>query len=372
MTPRKVTKRNGETIWTDRIRVTENGKTVRRNLTFPTKSELDDEKRRLLDQERRRRYGIPEPQGPITFADLADRFLDQYPYSAQSKTTLTHNLKHARAAFGDVLVRELRPETIGAWLARLTLAPTTKRHVLAAFRQTLAAGVDWRYLDGNPAARVKAAGSRTDDKHPFESWAEVHAVADAIAAAYRSLVIFACATGLRPQEWLAIEWRDVDTTARTLRVLRTVQDGDIVELTAKTKGSLRTVQLQQVAVDALDALPTPLRGGLIFPGDDGKRIDLHVWRRDVWTAALTKAELEYRAPKQMRHTFATLALAAGAELAWVSGQLGHKSVRTTLDHYARFLPIVDERNVALLDAFTAAADSGGRKMDGAATGQEAR
>jgi integrase len=305
-------------------------------------------------------------------ANLADRFLDQYPYSAQSKATLSHNLKHPRKAFGDVLVRELRAETIGTWLARLTLAPTTRRHVLSGLRQALDAGVDWGYLDANPAASAKAPSSRTDDKHPFESWAEIYAVADAIAAEYRSLVIFACATGLRPQEWLAIEWRDVDTKARTARVLRTVQDGEVVELTAKTKGSLRTVQLQQPAIDALEALPTPLRGGLIFPAEDGERIDLHAWRRDVWTAALTKAKLEYRAPKQMRQTFATLALAAGAELAWVSGQLGHTSVRTTLDHYARFLPIVDERNVTLLDTFAAASETGGRKMDAIAAEEEAR
>jgi integrase len=256
MTPRRVTKQNGQTVWTDRVRVTENGRPVRRNLTFPTKGEVEDETRRLLERERRLRYGIPEPQGPITFDELADKFLDQYPYSAQSKATLTHNLKHARAAFGDALVRELRPDTIGAWLNSLTLAATTKRHVLTALRQSLAAGVDWHYLD-EPGGARQGRGQPYRQQAPFESWAEVYAVADAIAAEYRSLVVFACATGLRAQEWLAIEWHDVDTKARTATVRRTVQAGEVVELTAKTKGSLRTVQLQQPAIDALEALPTP-------------------------------------------------------------------------------------------------------------------
>jgi hypothetical protein len=40
----------------------------------------------------------------------------------------------------------------------------------------------------------------------------------------------------------------------------------------------------------------------------------------------------------MRHTFATLARAAGADLYWLSKQLGHESIRTTNKHYARFVP----------------------------------
>jgi hypothetical protein len=52
-------------------------------------------------------------------------------------------------------------------------------------------------------------------------------------------------------------------------------------------------------------------------------------------------------------TFATLALAAGADLYWVSKQLGHANIATTLKHYARFLPAVDERNLKLLDEFAA-------------------
>jgi integrase len=48
-----------------------------------------------------------------------------------------------------------------------------------------------------------------------------------------------------------------------------------------------------------------------------------------------------------------IALAAGADLYWVSKQLGHANISTTLKHYARFLPAVDERNLKLLDEFAA-------------------
>ena len=58
---------------------------------------------------------------------------------------------------------------------------------------------------------------------------------------------------------------------------------------------------------------------------------------------------------EMRHTFATLALAAGAPIEWISKQMGHTSIRTTLKYYARFLPAADARAVAALDAFESGA-----------------
>jgi integrase len=49
--------------------------------------------------------------------------------------------------------------------------------------------------------------------------------------------------------------------------------------------------------------------------------------------------------------FPTLALAGGADVYWVSRQLGHTDIGTTLKHYARSLPDVQERNLGLLNAY---------------------
>jgi integrase len=45
------------------------------------------------------------------------------------------------------------------------------------------------------------------------------------------------------------------------------------------------------------------------------------------------------------------ALAAVADVYWVSRQLGHTDIGTTLKHYARFLPDVQERNLGLLNGY---------------------
>jgi integrase len=382
MAAKKRILKNGQTRWEDRAWITEDGRRVKKNLTAPTKRELDDLRDELRARERRRRHGLPEERGNITYDDLADLFLAQYQHSERSKRSLRERLAYSRTAFGPLNVRDLMPEQIDVWNARLAkqsgepLSSTMRGHALRAMRQVLAYGVACHYLAENPA-RGRGPKPRRRHVEPFESWAQVSAVA-AKAGKYGPLIRFACATGLRPQEWQAVEWRDVDLNARELRIERTVQDGKI-ERAGKTDGSLRTVQLQRVALDALRDLLAQHRAdgltfprGLIFPAPEGGIINLSNYRKRVWKKALADAELPYRALDETRHTFATLALAGSAPIEWVSKQLGHTNIQTTLKHYARWLPAADDRIIALLDAFAASGESDGRKVDGQEEAGDAR
>jgi integrase len=67
----------------------------------------------------------------------------------------------------------------------------------------------------------------------------------------------------------------------------------------------------------------------------------------------------------MRDTFATLSLTAGVPVEWISKQLGHASVETTLRHYARWQPAADDRIVRILNAAQAAT---GLKSDSSTAG----
>ena len=68
-----------------------------------------------------------------------------------------------------------------------------------ALRQVLARAVVWGMIDVNPAKHgVDNPQRRRTEKRPFESWAELDAVAAQLAPRYGPMVIFAAATGLRP------------------------------------------------------------------------------------------------------------------------------------------------------------------------------
>jgi integrase len=186
----------------------------------------------------------------------------------------------------------------------------------------------------------------------------------AAAGRYGPQIRFACATGLRPQEWQAVEWNAIDFNRRELRVEQTIRSGTIARA-AKTEGSLRVVRLTPPALEALADLERPISGGLIFPAPAGGHwSNLSNYRNRIWRPALEAAGVEYRALDNTRHTYATLAIAAGIPVEWVSHQLGHTNIQTTLRHYKRWLPSEDDVYLARFGAFAAQASASGRKKDG--------
>ena len=77
---------------------------------------------------------------------------------------------------------------------------------------------------------------------------------------------------------------------------------------------------------------------------------------------LRLAGLKYRPPVQMRHTFATLNIAAGENITWVSKTLGHASVEITLKRYNRFVPNLTRQDGAAFDEMMEKNDQNGNNL----------
>jgi integrase len=90
----------------------------------------------------------------------------------------------------------------------------------------LARAVVWGMIDVNPAKLgVDNPSPRRREQRPFESLAELDAVATNFLPRHRPMVIFAAATGLCPAEWLALKWRDIDLEPRVVYVHRSFTKG---------------------------------------------------------------------------------------------------------------------------------------------------
>jgi integrase len=181
------------------------------------------------------------------------------------------------------------------------------------------------------------------------------------------LVVFAIETGLRPCEWLALERRDLDKSARRIYVEREHVEG-VTKPYGKTTASRRAVPLTRKALDALEELPPRIDSPLVFPAARGGYINLRNWRRREWdTAGLAigtcghlsgacpcegfKRSTLSPSPYVFRHTFASDALAAGVgtfELARYMGTSVDMIERT----YGHLVEGADELFRSRLDAFS--------------------
>ena len=245
------------------------------------------------------------------------------------------------------------PGEIATWQAQL---PERSRYgIVQALRQTLGAAVRWGYIARNPA--TLAGPNRQPAPRPVRAFTrqEIDAIAAELRPAYRSLPAFAAATGLRPEEWQALERRNVDRAAGVVTVRRTVSGGDVVDL-AKTAGGRRQVPLSGRARAALDELPPRVDTPLVFAAPRGGVMDLNHFRRREWAPAIEASGV--RTPARiydLRSTFASNALAAGVSVFQLARVMG-TSVRMIERHYGALLDGAAGDIASRLDAFDAARD----------------
>lgn len=254
-------------------------------------------------------------------------------------------LDKAIAVFGDRQIGELTSQEIAEW--RMKLSPGYRFEATQALRQVLSRAVVWGMIDINPAkVGVDNPTPRRKEQRPFETWAEVEAVAAALGARYGPMILFAAATGLRPAEWVALEKRDIDREERVVYVRRSFTRGELK--LPKTEASQRAVPLQARAIDALDRVSSE-ESPLVFPGERGGYLDVHHFRPFQWRPAQRAAGIDpLRRVYDLRHTFATFALRAGISTLDLSRFMG-ASLTMIGRHYGHLARDGREHAIRLLD-----------------------
>lgn len=304
------------------------------------------------------------------------------PFALRWLDAITATRKRSTSAFYRFnLTLHILPELGGKPVSAITRADCRdlivtcrdkglKRASLLGVQRTLSGVLTQAVEDGllaqNPAFRLAAkyigrGDDETQEVQPAsrEQAAHLLDVADEIAPHYRPLLLFALRTGLRLGEMLALEWRDVDLVGRSVRVRRNRTRGEIsspksrqarsVDLSAETVAVLKALAAQQKA-DALRAGQE--RSALVFVTPRGGAIDADNLRRRVFRRVADRANLPNLTLHGLRHTYASLLLAGGAPLVYVSQQLGHSSPHVTATVYSHWLPVGDRSAVDALDAAT--------------------
>lgn len=194
-------------------------------------------------------------------------------------------------------------------------------------------------LDGFKVKRRAKANAR-EEVDPFTPL-EVQAILTARRDdQVRNYCQFNFATGLRTSEMIGLCWSDIDFRSGKVKIRRAWVMGQMKA--PKTESSVREVQLLQPAIDALKAqrafTATASEFAFHAPSTNARWGSDQSIRAGEWQRALRKAEVQYRHPHQMRHTFTSQALSAGENVMWVARQMGHQDWTITAKKYGRWIP----------------------------------
>lgn len=139
--------------------------------------------------------------------------------------------------------------------------------------------------------------------------------------------------GLRHGEVWALHPSDLDLKRKLVAVSKSFTDGELHD-TPKT-GQTRLVEIPDKLVAVLRATTKKSASThvLVFPGRDGAHRHQSMWNRKIWMPIVEKAGVPTYPPYATRHTYATRQLQAGCSLQWLMHQMGHSSIKITVDTY---------------------------------------
>ncbi len=303
----------------------------------------------------------------LTIDEYLDKWLDAAARPRLSERTLADYSevlkRYVRPKLGNTTISQLQPLEIQELYSEMQvrgLSARTVRGTHVVLSSALKQAVRWRMLFVNPAQSVELP-KRTRREMKALSPNEATAFLEAAREDPHGLVFaLGLVTGMRPEEYLALQWKDIDLQQGTATVQRTLcwrrqKGGGWYFGEPKTAQSRRTVPLPASIVRELGhhkarQAETRLKKGakyqaldLVFVTDTGGPLHSENLATRNFRAIRDRAKLPSSiTPYSLRHTCATLLLLAGENPKVVSERLGHSSIVMTLDTYSHVLPSMQQ------------------------------
>ena len=168
------------------------------------------------------------------------------------------------------------------------------------------------------------------------------------------LFLLELTTGLRRGEILALRWEDLNEKTGELRINKQVYPvgGKLIVSEPKTKAAFRTIILPPAMLEVLAEYKKGIFSDLMFPSriKPDQPIDPGYVRKRL-QVILKRAGCKSVRFHDLRHTFATHALANGVDAKTLSGILGHTNASFTLDTYTHVTPDMQQEASHIVGGF---------------------
>ena len=314
-----------------------------------------------------------------TVAGFFDEWLESTRTTIRASTWINYQAftaAHIVPRLGRLPLRKLTVSHLNGFYADLLaegrvgqgqggLAASTVRYVHAIVHKALRDATKWGRLTKNVADL--ASPPRQRGRPPLRTWTgpELRSFLESVEGhRFYSVYYVAATTGARRGEVLGLRWRDVDLTTGRLAIVQTRARTATGEgfSTPKTARGQRSVAIDPRTVAVLQAhrrrqleqrlalgIGGPGPDGLVFTNEDSTPIT-HAQVSADFRARVKASDLPSIRFHDLRHTHATLALAAGVHPKVVSERLGHSTVSITLDVYSHAIPAMEEEAAAKVAA----------------------
>ena len=244
------------------------------------------------------------------------------------------------------------------------LSSNTISHYHKMLSSMLSTAVKWQLIYDNPCLRVDPPKVEHSEAHYLDEVQAAHLLdlLDDEPIVYRTMITLLLHTGLRRGELCGLEWDDINFDLSLLDVQRTslyLPGKGIFEDETKNATSERCMKVSADVVTMLKAWRAEQSKQRLRMGDQWQDSDrlFTAWngapiRPDVITAWFHKFVTKNGLPPihihSLRHTNATLLIAAGTSLTTVAARLGHANSTTTSKIYAHAIKSADQAAAEVL------------------------
>jgi integrase len=300
---------------------------------------------------------------PTTVEDYLKKWLETAARSRLRDNTYREYAglieRYVKPTLGAMRLSDMRPLDIQKFYVGLTdkkLSPRTVRFTHSVLTSAFKQAVRWRLLAHNPCNAVELPRKESAEMQSLTPAEAARFLKEAASDRWSALFVLALATGLRPSEYLGLKWVDVDLEQGVINVQRSLhwrsyKTGDWYFGEPKTPRSRRRIPLpvsvsraliehrRHQGEERLKVGPEYKNLDLVFATWEGQPlIRLNIVQKH-FKPILERAKLPSTLRLyDLRHSCATLLLAANENPKVVSERLGHASITLTMDTYSHVLP----------------------------------
>lgn len=322
-----------------------------------------------------------------TVGEYLDAYLDAKESAAEKSTLAGYRRRGAyikdgyqgSPGLGSVNLDDLTPDMVRAWLKGIHgagLSPQSANDARTLLKSAMRDATLCRRIDFNPVDLVDRIKADRREPNALDATERARLIEDLFSdrqranesPALRLGTLLALFTAMREGEICGLRWRNVDLQSGVIKVREAVgRDGDGSYLKApKTTTSRRDIPISQALVAELKehrramlklcgASEVPFTESLFVLGDiDGSHLEprllYRAWKRRVERLGLMGNQGKPPTFHDLRHTFATTAVAAGTDIKSVSSIMGHSNAAMTLNIYASSDPDAKRRAMERLSS----------------------